>query len=582
MIDIVVRCSQKEGISMRKVLVAVVCACLFALGLSTQAAHAQGTVTLCTSDTISPQCSSHATIQAAVNATKTMKDSTHFMIKLTNGIYTENVVIGEELAGNRYTMRGEDPQETIVQADTAPCVTAVPAKSDKRVLKIMGPAVRLENLTIQHGCLRDDSTSLAGAGVWSSGALSLWRVIVITNTVEYYGTDSVPAMGGGIYSSGALDIESSSFIKNQAITYGKRAYGGGVYSIGSARIVNSTFSENAAFSRDDDGWSVEGGAIYAERALDAMFNTIVNNEAGLLGGGLVGVGEPELGGNLFFGNNGPGASSGKDYICRPGPGLGKGPKCEVAFPNYVNLGPLRWDYVVPVYRPLADSLTIDAATCAADIRVDQLGEARGTGIGCDLGATESGKAFLAALVAQPQMPDLSIADIRINPQGELNSTNPVVIEVVIQNTGLAEARRNFWVDLYINPVSEPPNQAGTPWTDLCRSQGCANDLGISWKVTTNLLPGERLTLTSRRMEDPYIWLPQSNWNGKLNAGDVTMWAYVDSWNGRDKPWGWVGEITETNNRWGPLYRSVPQGKAQYPFSSAQFPGIVSDRPVDNE
>ena len=130
------------------------------------------------------------------------------------------------------------------------------------------------------------------------------------------------------------------------------------------------------------------------------------------------------------------------------------------------------------------------------------------------------------------MADLSVVAINIKPQGELNSTTPVVLEVVIQNTGLAEAKRDFWVDLFINPRSEPPNQAGTVWSDLCRSAGCVNDLGISWYVTTNLLPGEKLTLTSRRMDDPYIYLPKTHWNNTLNAGDVTMWAYVDSWNGR--------------------------------------------------
>jgi hypothetical protein len=45
-IDIVVRCSQKEGVFMRKVLVAVFTACLLALFLSTQMAFAQD-VTVC-------------------------------------------------------------------------------------------------------------------------------------------------------------------------------------------------------------------------------------------------------------------------------------------------------------------------------------------------------------------------------------------------------------------------------------------------------------------------------------------------------------------------------------------------------
>ncbi len=183
---------------------------------------------------------------------------------------------------------------------------------------------------------------------------------------------------------------------------------------------------------------------------------------------------------------------------------------------------------------------------------------------------------------QPKLADLRVAAINIESPGPLNSTTPVVIKVVIENTGLAEAQRGFWVDLFINPRSVPPNQAGTVWSDLCQSSKCMNDLGISWKVNTNLLPGEKLTLTSQRMEDPYIWLPHTNWNGTLNAGDVNMWAYVDSWNGSGDTIGWVKEIDETNNQRGPEYRSVAVGQPQYPFSAAQFPAVVSDRPANNE
>lgn len=568
---------------MRKVLIAVFGACVLALCLSAQAAHAQGSVTLCTADTAPTQCSGYGKIQEAVDATKSMKASTNFLIKLTNGTYTENIVIGEELTGNHYTIRGQDPQATILQADTVECIPAVAAKSDKRVLKIIGPAVRLEKLTIQHGCVRDEGTAVAGAGVWSSGALELWRVVVLTNTAEYYGTDSVPAMGGGIYSSGALDIDSSTFANNKAVTWGRRAYGGAIYSIGATRLVNSTITHNVAISRSNDEADTAGGGIYAERSLDAAFNTIVYNESGLIGGGLIGIGDPELAGNLFFGNNGLGTNDpSKEFVCRAGAPQAGTPKCRVTYPRYVNLGPLRYDYTVPLYRPLQDSATIDSANCIPIIQVDQVGDKRGAGNNCDMGASENGMAYMPSLVVQPPMADLSVVAINIKPQGELNSTTPVVLEVVLQNTGMAEAKRGFWVDLFINPISEPPNQAGTVWSDLCRSAGCVNDLGISWYVTTNLLQGEKLTLTSQRMTDPYIYLPKTHWNNMLNAGDVTMWAYVDSWNGRNVPWGWVGEIIETNNRGGPLSASVPVGKPQYPFSAAQFPAIESDRPANNE
>lgn len=566
---------------MRKVLVAVFGACLLALCLGAQAAHAEGVVTICTTDAVPQHCSEFTKVQDAVDASKAMKNSTKFVITLTNGIYEENIVIGEELAGNNYIIRGNDSKETILQAAAADC--EVPSTTDisKRVLKIVGPAVRLENLTIRRGCVRGNSVSLAGAGIWSSGALSLKSVIVISNTLEYYGDDYVSVTGAGIYSSGALDIDSSSFISNQALAKVGRAYGGAVYSIGSAHIVNSTFAYNTAFVRlgsEDDSL---GGGIYTERALDAKFNTVVYNQAGLMGGGLVGVGTPSLSGNLFHANTNGGTGPEGQVLCVPGTGWNSSVKCDVYFPPYVNLGPLHWDSRTPIYRPSADSLSIDAATCAGDIRTDQVGDARGAGNGCDLGSVEMGMTYLPSLAVAPPKAELHITGINIKPEGELNSANKVVIEVFIENTGLVAAQKDFWIDLYINPRSDPPNQAGTVWKDLCRSAGCVNDLGITWKFTAKVLPGDVLKLTSRRTNNEFMWLSESNWEEKLAAGDVKMWAYVDSWNGRDKPWGLVDEVDETNNRFGPLSFTVPLGKPQYPYSAAQFPAIESDRPANN-
>ncbi|MFN8468990.1 MAG: hypothetical protein U0X20_25765, partial [Caldilineaceae bacterium] len=94
---------------MRKVLVAVIGACVLAFCFSVHVAQAQGTITLCTADTVPLQCSPFGKIQDAIDASKAMKGSTNFVIKLTNGVYTETLVIGEELAGNSYTIQGQAP-----------------------------------------------------------------------------------------------------------------------------------------------------------------------------------------------------------------------------------------------------------------------------------------------------------------------------------------------------------------------------------------------------------------------------------------------------------------------------------------
>jgi hypothetical protein len=579
---------------MRKVLVAVIGACVLAFCVSAQAVHAES-IKVCPPPQNQRSCPSYGSIKAAIEAVGPTS-----YISLTNGVYTEAGIV---IANKNVTIRGQDPQETIIQAALTPCGVqkAEPVDSANnpeihdRVFKISGDAVvvNMENLTIRHGCLREDSGSVAGGGIWSSATLSLKRVVVESNAITSTNASAIP-MGGGVYSKGTLLVDSSTFLTNTiAVINGTRAYGGGVYSNGYTRIANSTIGRNLILDLRVEGDEILpvgefiGGGIYSDGLLEAQYNTVVFNQAAVDGGGIGSSRSSVLANNLFFGNV---ASAGSDYSClnpsqaqSAAPGAAAVSGCSNPQPIIdVRLAPLTRDTIVPVYPVLAESQSIDAGVCLPYVRADQLGAPRAAGNSCDLGSLERGATYLPTLIVQPQLPDLRVVAINVKPEGPINSATPVVIEVVIENVGLTEARRGFWVDLYINPRSTPPNQAGTVWSDLCRSASCTNDLGISWKVATNLLPTERLTLTSRRMEDPYIWLPSTNWNGTLNAGDVNMWAFVDSWDGADNPIGWVAEIDETNNRTGPVYRSVAVGQPQYPLSAAQFPAIVSDRPANNE
>ncbi len=530
---------------MRKVLIAVVSAWVLAFYFA-PAAYANS-VHVCPPGVGAEECTEYPTIREAV--ANAPADS---VIRIADGVYTEANI---EIADKNLTLRGEQPQETIIQAANRPCAT------EGRVFTIRGARVQLENMTIRNGCLLGESEPLAGAGIWNSGALSLKWVVMSENEINYaVMTPTLTPRGGAIYSVGWLQIDSSSFLDNRVVSAGQSARGGAIYNNGAARVINSTISGNSAQAELGDDLSVQGGGIYNAGALTAEYNTVVYNQAGLNGEAMDGAAPMEMTNNLLLGNTSGAGATG------------------------VNLGPLLRNYRVPVYIPSVDSDSVDAANCAASsVRLDQLGDPRGQGNGCDLGSTERGKSFVPLLVRVPPMPELRIADVTITPAGTLDSATKAIVSVVIENIGSVDARRGMWIDLYINPRAEPPNQAGTPWSYLCRTANCAGDKGITWQLTTELLAGERLTLTSQRTIDPFIDLTRSQWNEHFDPGDVEIWTYLDSWGGPNVPWGWVSEVFEDNNRFGPLRFTVTQGADIGPFGAGSAAaGILPERPVGDE
>jgi hypothetical protein len=133
-------------------------------------------------------------------------------------------------------------------------------------------------------------------------------------------------------------------------------------------------------------------------------------------------------------------------------------------------------------------------------------------------------------------PDLVVTAIDLDPD------DPAGLQVTIANRGRAAAR-DFWVDVYLDPISPP--EVNLPWPDL----GCL--YGGAWFVG-ELTPGGSLTLA---VEDAFYQSEYSRWPEAYPPGDHEVWAYVDAW-GHPQPYGAVDEADEGNNRYGPVSFTV--------------------------
>ncbi len=177
-----------------------------------------------------------------------------------------------------------------------------------------GASLTLQNLTLEGGDLVD-SSRWGGGAIYNQGALTLSGATVYGNTlVRPLVSDDQPAMGAGIWSSGSLTLENGTlFSRNEAegdtgdcaagtelpITsppgYGwsippGNAYGGAVYIAGgTANISDTTFTGNDAeggFSDEGAGAPGFGGALYVAGGQVVMTTTSINgNQAGTSYGG---------------------------------------------------------------------------------------------------------------------------------------------------------------------------------------------------------------------------------------------------------------------------------------------------------
>ena len=183
---------------------------------------------------------------------------------------------------------------------------------------------------------------------------------------------------------------------------------------------------------------------------------------------------------------------------------------------------------------------------------------RGQGNGCDLGSVELGFSYMPVLVSSPPMPDLIVRSVTVEPAGPLDSGTRATIKVVIENIGNKATDGGFYIDLLINPNQTPPNHSGFTWAQFCRSERCRSDQGIVWRGPLTLYPKEQFTFTSDLDVDEYAVRASSKWTKYFAAGEVKLWAFVDSYEANGSQQGYIAERREDNNRYEvPLFTVAP-------------------------
>ena len=228
-----------------------------------------------------------------------------------------------------------------------------------RIFEVEYPgALTLVNITLKNG------SATYGGAVMNTGTLTIRESTIRDN--------SASISGGAVNSAQAmLTVERSAFIDNSATN------GGAVFSSDFvASITNSTFSGNSA-SVSGGGLEVQGGN------LTITSSTIANSS----GSGLHRVGGVlKLRNSIVAGSSGSGCSGGlsentsnyiEDGTCSPALSSSDGA---------INLGALTGS---PAYYPLlTGSPALDAANASLCPAVDQAGNSRPAGSGCDIGAFE--------------------------------------------------------------------------------------------------------------------------------------------------------------------------------------------------
>ncbi|MCP4540247.1 MAG: right-handed parallel beta-helix repeat-containing protein [Chloroflexi bacterium] len=381
------------------------------------------------------------TIQAAIDDVYTIAGSS---ISVIDDIHTEaDVTVNKDVV-----IRGHGAEATIVQAHeemgggdgrvfyvvpgvtvTIEGITIRHGHPDKEphilgVRRSGGGIVNQGTLTLR-GCVVRDNISSSGGGIWNNGDLtvneSVFRDNVADGIDEQLGQDC--GSGGGIKSAGvgSLWLINSTVSGNSA-----NGYGGGVKGscAGTIEIVNSTISGNEA---TEDGGGVNakgeakfvnstisgnssaghGGGIYVAREITAeIVNcTITGNHTDLVaGGGIYVRGVLNYANNVIAHNTSSGLdSTERDCIVENGTlgdnanNLVEDGGCSADYSGDPMLdvladngGPLTGPgQVAQTHALLSGSPAIDAVSaeeCAVD--VDQRGNPRPQGGGCDIGAYE--------------------------------------------------------------------------------------------------------------------------------------------------------------------------------------------------
>ena len=536
---------------MRKALIATAFALLLVASYGTASARAESLKVCDDSGTCQ-----YATIQDAVDHAR---PDDEILINVMD-VHTEaGIVIDKDL-----TIRGMDPNKTIVQAAAMPCL----ADAD-RVFRISAAKVTIADLTVRNGCsiagMENRVYAGQGGAIWSSGTLILRNVVLSNNQVRRDAEATVAGSvgGGAVYSIGSLSIINSTLHDNKALGESGAAYGGAWFNKGYGLVFNSTFSKNSV-----EGNEALGGAIYNDDRLALTFGTVVLNEAATAGGGLFTHGSTDASNSVIAQNkvkgdggadcdagDAVGAMSASNTWATAG-GCGLVTNSNLFFDDLTVVRPGR----TPVHMPRLDSAAVGAADCSDCKAVgDQLNQPR-PATTCTIGAVELPRVLLPTVMS-PAPTDLEIVDLQISPSTGLRVGTPVEITIVLRNRGGLISNKNFWVDLYINPAVEPPNRLNNSevWRLLCHpvevgQPPCYNDQGIAWQITDYVNVGETIVITSR-LDDIYLKRAESNWRGFFNReGEKKVWAFVDSWGGDGVKYGLIDELPngENNNLFGPI------------------------------
>lgn len=249
-----------------------------------------------------------------------------------------------------------------------------------------------------------------GAGVYSSGKTSLDDSTVSGNSSWNY--------GGGIFNSGEMSIAGSLISTNHTWT------GGGMINWwgGNARMVNSTISGNYA-----EGW---GGGFENDGVFTVTYSTIKDNYATWEGQGSGFNNKASLSIGFSLLANDPHGGNCNGVFTAIGTNISDDDTCPGSKVSDPRLGPLKYNGgPTQTHALLARSPALDAAEDPNCPAVDQRGQLRPRGLGCDLGAFEA---------SQVKM------QIDINPKTSLNPidlTSNAAIPVAILSTPAFNAPR---------------------------------------------------------------------------------------------------------------------------------------------
>lgn len=129
------------------------------------------------------------------------------------------------------------------------------------------------------------------------------------------------------------------------------------------------------------------------------------------------------------------------------------------------------------------------------------------------------------ITVTPLRPDLYIENIDVSPSSPITAYVPVTFTVDIHNDGPGDALSLFWVDLYVDPSTAPP-QAGQ------------TDGDAAWTAVSSLGAGETKSVILYH----YFTDPDSH----------VIYGYVDT---REN----IDEMVEDNNAWGLLNLEITAG-----------------------